>query len=202
VLDVMRFWLERGVDGFRLDTVNYYFHDPQLRSNPAPSPPGAPALRGQSLRHAGAPLLKSQPENVAFLKRIAQAARRVPGHHDGRRGRRQPQGVELMAEYTSGGDKLHMCLFLRVPGQDYSRRTFPQRHRGSSSPPRPEGWPCWSFSNHDVVRHVSRWAKSTRRSPGSFGRQAARCCFRFAGSVCLYQGEELGLPEADICSRS
>ena len=70
VLDVMRFWLERGVDGFRLDTVNYYFHDRQLRNNPA-------ARRPKHLPYAVNPydmqehkFAKSQPENVTFLKRV------------------------------------------------------------------------------------------------------------------------------------
>jgi alpha-glucosidase len=57
----------------------------------------------------------------------------------------------------------------------------------------PDAWPCWAYSNHDTVRHLSRWKLSD---------QAARAytvllmCLR--GSVCLYQGEELGLPEADV----
>jgi alpha-glucosidase len=61
----------------------------------------------------------------------------------------------------------------------------------------PDGWPCWAFSNHDVVRHVTRWAK-----PGSDPSALARfsidllCCLR--GSICLYQGEELGLEEAEL----
>ena len=70
VLDVMRFWLERGVDGFRLDTVNYYFHDKQLRNNP-------PARRPRHLPYEVNPYDmqehrygKSQPENIAFLKHV------------------------------------------------------------------------------------------------------------------------------------
>jgi alpha-glucosidase len=57
----------------------------------------------------------------------------------------------------------------------------------------PDAWPCWAYSNHDVIRHITRWSLSD---------QAAKTyttllmCLR--GSVCLYQGEELGLPEADI----
>ena len=66
---LMRFWLERGVDGFRLDTVNYYFHDRILRNDPAD-------FRPQS-RNAWRPydmlyhlFSKNQPENIGFLERI------------------------------------------------------------------------------------------------------------------------------------
>jgi alpha-glucosidase len=45
LLDVMRFWLERGVDGFRLDTVNFYFHDAQLRNNPVDQGPSICLMR-------------------------------------------------------------------------------------------------------------------------------------------------------------
>ncbi len=57
----------------------------------------------------------------------------------------------------------------------------------------PDAWPCWAYSNHDTVRHITRWG---------LGDAAARAyatlliCLR--GSVCLYQGEELGLPEAEL----
>ena len=59
-----------------------------------------------------------------------RAARRIPRHHLGRRSRRQPQDPsQLMAEYTSGGDTLHMCYSLRLPRPRVHRRAFPQMHR-------------------------------------------------------------------------
>ena len=61
----------------------------------------------------------------------------------------------------------------------------------------PNGWPCWAFSNHDVERHVSRWAPYCA-DPSALARQAAAMLLTFRGSVCLYQGEELGLPETDM----
>ena len=57
----------------------------------------------------------------------------------------------------------------------------------------PDGWACWAFSNHDVQRHVSRWNLSdaaARMFP------ILMMCLR--GSACIYQGEELGLPEAEV----
>lgn len=56
-----------------------------------------------------------------------------------------------------------------------------------------DGWACWAFSNHDVNRHASRWNLS---GPSERAFITLLTCLR--GSVCIYQGEELGLKEADI----
>jgi alpha-glucosidase len=61
-----------------------------------------------------------------------------------------------------------------------------------------DGWPCWAFSNHDIVRHVSRWATATTLDPAHLARLAAGILLSLRGSVCLYQGEELGLTEAEL----
>ncbi|MBL8591407.1 MAG: alpha-glucosidase [Devosia sp.] len=196
VLDVMRFWLERGVDGFRLDTVNYYFHDRQLRSNP-------PARRPKHLPYAVNPydmqdhkFGKSQPENVGFLKRVRKLLDQYPGTTTVGEVGDSHRGLQLMEEYTSGGDKLHMAYTFDMLGPEFTAEHFRTRmakfFHGA-----PNGWPCWSFSNHDVNRHMTRWAPYSRNS-ADLARQAAAMLLSFKGSVCLYQGEELGLPEADI----
>jgi alpha-glucosidase len=57
----------------------------------------------------------------------------------------------------------------------------------------PDAWPCWSYSNHDTVRHISRWHLSPEAAKAY---ATLLVCLR--GSLCLYQGEELGLPEAEL----
>ena len=196
VLDVMRFWLERGVDGFRLDTVNYYFHDRQLRSNP-------PARRPRHLPYAVNPydmqdhkFGKSQPENVGFLKRVRQLLDQYPGTTTVGEVGDSHRGLQLMEEYTSGGDKLHMAYTFDMLGPEFTAEHF-RTKMAKFFAGAPNGWPCWSFSNHDVNRHLTRWAPYAQ-NPADLARQAAAMLLSFKGSVCLYQGEELGLPEADI----
>ncbi|HHY49488.1 MAG TPA: alpha-glucosidase, partial [Alphaproteobacteria bacterium] len=196
VLDVMRFWLERGVDGFRLDTVNYFFHDRLLRNNPA-------ARRRRHLPYAVNPYdmqehrySKSQPENVAFLKRVRKLLDEFPGTTAvGEVGDSQ-RALQLMAEYTSGRDRLHMCYSFEMLGMPFSAEHFRTRVERFFAAG-PNGWPCWSFSNHDVIRHVSRWAPHGADRV-ALGRLCAALLLSLRGSVCLYQGEELGLPEADM----
>jgi alpha-glucosidase len=196
VLDVMRFWLERGVDGFRLDTVNYYFHDARLRNNP-------PAKRKEHLPYAVNPYdmqehrySKSQPENVAFLKRVRALLEKFPGATSVGEVGDSHKGVALMAEYTSGGDKLHMCYSFEFLGEQFSAAHFRTRIENFFEASK-DGWPCWSFSNHDVDRHISRWA-AHGESPAALGRLCAALLLSLRGSVCLYQGEELGLPQTDM----
>jgi alpha-glucosidase len=89
-----------------------------------------------------------------------------------------------------------MCYSFDMLGTEFSAEHFRTRIERFFREG-PDGWPCWSFSNHDVVRHITRWARHGV-SPLALGRQAIALLLSFRGSVCLYQGEELGLPETDL----
>lgn len=203
LLDDVRFWLDRGVDGFRLDTVNFYMHSEGLEDNPAlpdeerdfTTAPAVNPYNYQSHKYD-----KSQQENVDFLKRFRALLDEYPGSTSvGEIGDGERQ-VEIMAEYTAGNDRIHMAYTFDFLSSAFSKEHFLDRidHYGEHVS---EGWPCWAFSNHDVVRHASRWADelgldhiSRKRLP----KLTAALLLALRGSVCLYQGEELGLPEADL----
>ncbi|WP_170367398.1 alpha-glucosidase [Ruegeria arenilitoris] len=196
LLDVARFWLDMGVDGFRLDTINFYFHDAQLRDNPAlpldqRNATIAPMVNPYN--HQDHLYSKSQPENIAFLERL----RALTDQYDGRAclgevGDAQ-RGLEIMGEYTRGDKRMHMCyafefLEKRRLTAEYTKHVFDQLLSKAG-----DAWPCWAFSNHDVQRHASRWDLD---DAGIRQHAVLMMCLR--GSACLYQGEELGLPEADV----
>ncbi|MET3853535.1 alpha-glucosidase [Rhizobium sp. OAE497] len=200
LLDVVRFWLKRGVDGFRLDTINFYFHDKQLRDNPAL----APERRNASTAPAVNPYNfqehiydKNRPENLEFLKRFRAVLEEFPAIAAvGEVGDSQ-RGLEIVGEYTSGNDKMHMCYafeFLAPDPLSPDRVEEVMKDFGRAAP---DGWACWAFSNHDVMRHVSRWG-SLVSDHDAFAKQYASLLMTLRGSVCLYQGEELGLTEADL----
>lgn len=196
LLDVARFWLERGVDGFRLDTINFYFHDQQLRDNPALDP----VDRNASIAPEVNPYNwqdhlydKNQPENLDFLRRFRALMDEFPAVAAvGEVGDAQ-RGLEIQAAYTSGNDKMQMCYsfdFLSGVMPDAGRVGTVLRDYEASSQ---DGWACWAFSNHDVVRHTSRWQLSDAAT-----RTYVALLMSLRGSVCLYQGEELGLTEAYV----
>lgn len=198
VLSDMRFWLERGVDGFRLDTANFYFCSKGLESNPALDPKDyndstAPDVNPYNMQdHI---YDKSQPENLEFMARVRALLDEYPGRTSvGEIGDAQRQ-LELMGQYTAGDKYLHMAYTFDYLGGDFSPEHF-ATSISTVEKQAPDGWTCVAFSNHDVTRHVSRWAK-----PGhevAFARLSAMLMLTMRGSVCLYQGEELALSEADI----
>jgi alpha-glucosidase len=195
LLDVARFWLERGVDGFRLDTINFYIADKYLRDNP----PLPKELRNNTIAPSVNPYNhqlhlfdKNQPENLEFLMKFRAVLNPYGAAAVGEVGDAQ-RGLEIMAEYTSGGDKVQMCYPFEMlqPARltaDLLARTFARMEAVA-----PDAWPCWAYSNHDVVRHITRWGLS---DAGARAYTVLLMCLR--GSLCLYQGEELGLPEAEL----
>jgi alpha-glucosidase len=194
LLGTMRFWLDRGVDGFRLDTVNFYFHDKLLRDDPADfrkkeRPEWNPYLMQYHI------FSKNQPENLAFLERMRALldeyeARAMVGemgeaHH----------AIRMMGEYTTGR-RLHKCYSFEMLEDGFSAAHF----RGKLEEffaGAPGGWPTWAFSNHDVVRHMTRWAKHGR-SPEALAKLAGALLLSLEGSICIYQGEELGQTETAL----
>jgi alpha-glucosidase len=189
----MRFWLDRGVDGFRLDAINHAMHDRQLRDNP-PVPPGArPPRRSSDFQQALHN--RSQPEMLPFLERIRALAEEYGGRFTV--AEIGGEGSESdMPAYTQGTRRLHTAYGFNFL---YANRLSPAlvRRAMEAWPDTPgTGWPSWAFSNHDAPRAVSRWAAPEERA--ACARFALLLLLTLRGNVFLYQGEELGLPQAQI----
>ncbi|MEX0859599.1 MAG: alpha-glucosidase [Cucumibacter sp.] len=199
ILETCRFWLDLGVNGFRLDTVNYFFHSRGLESNPPVAPEDynastAPSVNPYNLQNHIYD--KTRPENLTFLREVRTLLDRYPARTSvGEIGDAQRQ-LELMAAYTSGGDKLHMAYTFDFLGGEFAA-PYVRDHIAAVEAIIGDGWPCWAFSNHDVVRHLSRWGVE-HGSEARFAKFCAMILLTLRGSVCLYQGEELGLTEAEL----
>ncbi|WP_431298210.1 alpha-glucosidase family protein [Tabrizicola sp. BL-A-41-H6] len=189
----LRFWLERGVDGFRFDTVNYFFHDPQFRDNPADYR-AKPEAEGNPYGMQYHLFDKNQSENLAWMERIRRLLDEYGAASVGEMGESH-HAIQMMGEYTAPR-RLHQCYSFELMGYEYSAAFF----RGKLSEffaGAPEGWPMWAFSNHDVVRHVSRWAEHGA-SQDALAKQAGALLLSFEGSICLWQGEELGQTDTEL----
>lgn len=198
VLDTARFWLDLGVDGFRLDVVNMFFHDKALADNPLADSPEKvfvgvdkknPFARQYHIKQM------CQDDNLDFLRRLRRLMDEYPGSTTvGEIG--APNGMQYMAQYTSGGDKLHMAYTFELLGDDhevgYIRETI-QRVEDHLN----DGWPCFALSNHDVKRTATRWAQDAE-DPEAYVKTTLGLLATLRGTPCIYQGEELGLPEADV----
>ncbi len=195
LLDVARFWLERGVDGFRLDTINFYVHDRQLRDNP----PLPEQKRNASIAPAVNPYNwqdhlhdKNQPENMDFLRRLRAVMDPYGAVAVGEVGDAQ-HGLEILGQYTAGDDLMQMCYAFELLSGSQPTAASIRQVMDRVAEVAADGWACWAYSNHDVMRHVSRWDLA----PGAM-RLFTTLMMCLRGAACIYQGEELGLPEAEL----
>ena len=191
------FWLRRGVDGFRLDAIDFMLHDRALRSNPAaPMPPGGvPAKLFGLQRHAHDMM---QPGTLDVLARVRRLMDRFPGRATLGEISSQDGAFDRVRRLTAGDRHLHMAYTLRPlrGGFDHgSLRALLDEMAADT-----DGWPCWSFSNHDVERAASRWHPRGREAghDPAFARLLMAVLLSLRGSVSVYQGEELGLTEAEL----
>ncbi len=195
-LDNLKFWLDRGVDGFRLDSINFPFHDARLRDNPA-KPPELRTGRGFSADNPYAFQYhyynNTQPENLGLLEDVRALLDRYPDA--GALGEISSEdSLATTAEYCTHR-RLHMGYSFELLTPDCS----PAYIRGTVEAleaKMTEGWPCWAISNHDVQRAVTRWGGAD--ADDALAKQLVALVCALRGSVCLYQGEELGLPEAEV----
>ncbi len=196
VLEVAEFWLERGVDGFRFDTANFYFHDRQLRDNPpraaGVSLNGVPASNPCSYQDPRYNI--TQPENLVFLARMRRLLERYPATTTVGEIGCVTDRYATIAAYTEHGRRLHMAYSFDLMNEVFSaahvRVVVENMVRGAGT-----GWPCWALSNHDVPRVLTRWGCAGH--PGAAPLLTALLA-SLRGSPCVFQGEELGLPDAEI----
>lgn len=124
LLDSVKFWLDRGVDGFRLDTINFYFHDKLLRDNPPLIPdPDATSNDAPDVNPYGMQnhlYDKTQPENIAFLQRFRALLNQYEGRTSVGEVGDGARSLKTVADYTSNGDKVHMCYTFDLLGPEFS----------------------------------------------------------------------------------
>jgi alpha-glucosidase len=192
LLEAGAFWLDRGVDGFRLDAVDFMVHDPLLRDNPPREPPGGiMPLRPFGLQHHRHDM--AHPDTAAVLRQIRGLMARFPGTTTVAEVSSEDDALQRCHAYTGGNESLHMAYTLRLMKGEFGAAAFRAALEAVESR-FDDGWLCWAFSNHDVPRVVGRWGDG---SPG-FAKLAMALLLCLRGSVCLYQGEELGLADAEL----
>ncbi|TWB69241.1 alpha-glucosidase [Nitrospirillum amazonense] len=194
LLDVARFWLDRGVDGFRLDAINFSMHDPAFTDNPVN--PDTHAVRTRPFDFQLHSKNMSHPDIPKFLERI----RGVLDSYDGDRFTVAevggPDADREMKAFTAGDTRLNSAYDFSFL---YADTLTPALVRKALElwPDEPGlGWPSWAFSNHDAPRCVSRWAKPEDRA--AFARMAALLLVTLRGNIFFYQGEELALTQVSI----
>jgi alpha-glucosidase len=196
VLKSVDFWLARGVDGFRLDVANSYLHDPSLTDNPP-----IPARTRTDFDWGHPPRMQrhthdaNRPDNWQFLEKLRAVIDRYPDRFVFGEISEEP---ERIGEYVDKDRLQSVYAFNFVDDATLAPAVFENAYKQWSA--WPHFFPCVTFSNHDRMRPVSRYAPSQtlERRDDALAKFCLALLLCLRGTVLMYQGEELGLPEADI----
>lgn len=193
LLEVAKFWLERGVSGFRIDALNFAMHDPELRDNPPAPNDGSPRTRPFDFQLQV--YNQSHPDIVGFIERLQALIASYPDTFSlaevgGR------EGANEMRAFTQGNRRLDSAYSFKFL---YAGKLTPALVAQALEdwPDEPgTGWPSWAFENHDAPRALSRWC--TAQDTDAFARMKAMLLLSLRGNPILFQGEELGLLQDDV----
>ncbi|WP_209587645.1 alpha-amylase family glycosyl hydrolase [Massilia sp. UBA6681] len=196
-LDAQRFWLERGVDGVRMDACVFHFHDRELRSNPPALVRDTSTVTDVNPYGMQAHVYdKTQPENIAFLQRVRAQLNEFGAVSIGEVS--SDDALAQMAEYTEGGDKLHMAYSFNLLTPEFTAAHIRKQVEDFKERVK-DGWASWSVGNHDAIRVVTRWGGAPGQNAGpSLAKLVLAMQLSLKGTPCLYQGDELALSEADV----
>ena len=193
LLGVAKFWLDRGVDGFRLDAINFSMHNRDLIDNPISEMSEEDVTRPFDMQfHIHN---QSQPEIPAFLEKVRALMDRY--------------GATFSVAEVGGSDPMdEMLAFTAENKRLNSAYNFDFLYAKSLTPKivaksisawtqsDEEGWPSWAFSNHDAPRATSRWFDLNKYPHAS--QTIMMLLLSIRGNPIIYQGEELGLEQADV----
>lgn len=190
VLAEMDFWLDMGVSGFRFDACNHIFQDRLLRNNP-PRENTADALHPYGFQvHL---YDQGRPEMLPFLERIRTLLDAYGAFSLAEVGGVDP--LKLMGQYTQPG-RLHSAYSFALMRPDSSAAYVRNVIATLEEHIHPSSAACYAMSNHDKPRVATRWLNGRDRADTAKELLALLFCMR--GDICLYQGEELGLPQAEV----
>jgi len=190
--EIIRYWFDRGVAGFRVDVAHALVNDRELRDNPPTTRHDHPHYQ----RVGQLPIYNmNRPETHDVLRRWRRLA---DDYADPERvfvGETYVLDVErLAAFYGDGSDQLHMAFNFPFALADLDAPKLADIVRRTEEL-LPEGaWPAWTASNHDVGRLATRWAGDDERK----ARCALMLLLGLRGTPFLYQGDEIALGHVDV----
>jgi alpha-glucosidase len=195
--DVLRFWMRRGVDGFRIDVMDRIIKDPELRDNPPNPDPRFVALLGQTALQ-----LHTQDQNWPDVMDAVRRIRTVMDEFPERMTVGEVFGPpDQIAAYYGGdrSDGLHLAFnfpFVRIRDHRWNAAHVRRHVDAFEAALSPTSWPNHVFGNHDVDRMISRVNADGRGHERA--RVAALLLLTLRGTPFVYYGEEIGMENADI----
>src|SRR5690242_1958142 len=177
--DILRFWLDRGIAGFRIDVAHGIVKDRDLRDNPDPQ-------------------VSTYNANRDDVHDVLRRWRRVVDEYDPQRvllGETWVMELDRLARfYGSGDDELHLAFNFPFTFSEPSASALRGIVEQTEAALPQAAWPVWMLSNHDIVRFPTRMAGGDERK----ARALLFVLLTLRGTPVLYYGDELGMPQADV----
>jgi alpha-glucosidase len=185
MLDVLRFWFERGVDGFRVDVVYRAMKDRDLRDNP-PNPDWREGM-DPSQR-----LLEKYTKNTAESHHLNRRLRQVADEYEDKVliGEMNLPLADLVAHYGAG-DEFHLPQNTNIPRTAWTAETIRDLADRYESLLGEGEWPNWVLGNHDVHRLAGRASRDQ-------SRVALMLLLTLRGTPINYYGDEIGMADVEI----
>jgi alpha-glucosidase len=177
--EILRFWLDRGIAGFRIDVAHGIVKDRELRDNPDPA-------------------VSTYNANREDVHDVLRRWRRVVDEYEPERvllGETWVMELDRLARfYGSGEDELHLAFNFPFTFSDLDAKAMRTVVEATEAALPERAWPVWMLSNHDIVRFPTRMADGDERR----ARAALFLLLTLRGTPVLYYGDELGMPQADV----
>ena len=188
---ILRFWLDRGIAGFRIDVANALVKDLELRDDLPATEEDHPHVRAQGIRRVNS---MNRPETHEILRRW----RGIADSYEPQRvllGEAYVLDVPAWARYYgAASDELNLAFNFALVHSDFAAEPL-RAVVAATEAALPEGaWPCWTGSNHDAGRLATRWCRGDER----LARCALLMLISLRGTPCLYYGDELALADGRI----
>ena len=186
MLDVTRFWYDRGVAGFRLDAVDTLFEDPNLTDNPPT--PGKDKFGRPNFARIHNTKLPEVHDVLQDLRKIADKYEAVLI------GETWTKDIaELKNYYGEHSNELQMPMDLMFG--TVNKLSAPEFRRQIAAVDTAGGWPVFVISNHDMVRSYNRYGDGAHND--QIAKLMAALYLTLRGSPIMYYGEELGMENND-----
>jgi alpha-glucosidase len=177
--DILRFWLDRGVAGFRIDVAHGIVKDRELRDNPDPA-------------------ISTYNANRDDVHEVFRRWRRIVDEYEPARvllGETWVMELDRLASfYGTGEDELHLAFNFPFTFSELETHALRDIVEATEAALPERAWPVWMLSNHDIERFPTRMAGGDQRK----ARAALFLLLTLRGTPVLYYGDELGMPQADV----
>ena len=189
--DVLTFWFDRGVAGFRIDVTHAIVKDAELRDDPAITPDDHPKVVEHGVRQV---FSMNRPEVHDVLRRWRALADRT-----------DPPRIlvgetyvldldQLLPFYGEGEDELNLAFNFLFVHAELAAEPLRRIVESLEASLPAAAWPVWTGSNHDAGRLATRWARGDEAA----ARAALMLLLTLRGTPFLYAGDEIAMPDGDV----